>query len=524
MDILRLYNEAKHDQLDQQEIAWLESLANKYPWYSLPHTILAKYHVQNHSTIKDRALQRAATYALSRAVLKGYIMGTEANSAPIPTYSTISKAETPEISEKEANIEAVVEGTEAIVADAEETTSQEIAENITETSAKEESTEHTEAISEVQETETAEEAVVAEKEIEAEVEEIAAEAEIVSEQGEVDLESEQTAENAESDAETAEELVKAEEEAQPILEKASEAPVVPTTAPTSVVGKVNWYLETRVSMRASKYVRLAGKLKQEMGAYATSVNGNGSEKAVQPETVVEAVAPPLEELVEKVITEERPQPESSPTLAETIQKPAIEAKAEGIEENEYQIGSFSGFTFLTESGAEKDVEEIDSEIVEAEAVESAVGEGDEATEIIFEERDRVVEITVTPEQLAKYFRGKAPQTKVSAEEAMEPFELGLDADSSQTNEKPTKEKVDELIDKFIETDPTLSNPHSFQASKGNLAAKSSREPDDLVTETLAKIHAMQGNYAKAAKIYKKLSLLFPEKSDYFADQIKNLKK
>ena len=47
--------------------------------------------------------------------------------------------------------------------------------------------------------------------------------------------------------------------------------------------------------------------------------------------------------------------------------------------------------------------------------------------------------------------------------------------------------------------------------------------NDFVTETLAEIHVKQKNYLKAIKIYKRLSLLNPEKSNYFAELIKNLK-
>ena len=41
---------------------------------------------------------------------------------------------------------------------------------------------------------------------------------------------------------------------------------------------------------------------------------------------------------------------------------------------------------------------------------------------------------------------------------------------------------------------------------------------------MAKIHAKQGNFGKAIKIYKELMLRKPEKKSYFAAQIENLKK
>jgi hypothetical protein len=45
-----------------------------------------------------------------------------------------------------------------------------------------------------------------------------------------------------------------------------------------------------------------------------------------------------------------------------------------------------------------------------------------------------------------------------------------------------------------------------------------------VSETLAKIFALQGNFSKAIYVYEQLILIFPEKKTFFASQIKNLKK
>jgi phosphopantetheinyl transferase (holo-ACP synthase) len=56
-------------------------------------------------------------------------------------------------------------------------------------------------------------------------------------------------------------------------------------------------------------------------------------------------------------------------------------------------------------------------------------------------------------------------------------------------------------------------------------AKESLSSDQIpVSETLAKVYAMQGAVAKAIGVYEQLILLNPEKKSFFANQIKVLKK
>jgi hypothetical protein len=57
----------------------------------------------------------------------------------------------------------------------------------------------------------------------------------------------------------------------------------------------------------------------------------------------------------------------------------------------------------------------------------------------------------------------------------------------------------------------------------DLAAKSIEEDEDLVSEMLANILAIQGHKKQAKTMYEKLCLLFPEKSDYFAAKIEKLR-
>lgn len=56
------------------------------------------------------------------------------------------------------------------------------------------------------------------------------------------------------------------------------------------------------------------------------------------------------------------------------------------------------------------------------------------------------------------------------------------------------------------------------------AEQSLQERPDLASETLAELLIAQEQYEKAIQMYERLILKFPEKSSYFAEKIKNLKK
>jgi hypothetical protein len=82
----------------------------------------------------------------------------------------------------------------------------------------------------------------------------------------------------------------------------------------------------------------------------------------------------------------------------------------------------------------------------------------------------------------------------------------------------------DLIDKFIKEEPKMTRQKAEFFSPVNMAKQSVADDITFVSETLAKIYVLQGNYAKALNAYENLRLKYPEKRVYFATQIKNLKK
>ena len=92
-------------------------------------------------------------------------------------------------------------------------------------------------------------------------------------------------------------------------------------------------------------------------------------------------------------------------------------------------------------------------------------------------------------------------------------------DKSQTEaEKISKEF---LIDRFIEKNPKIIKVDKNENVSVQIAKNKSNKY--LMTETLAKVYLEQNKLSKAIKAYEILSLKYPEKSGFFADQIKKIK-
>ena len=87
---------------------------------------------------------------------------------------------------------------------------------------------------------------------------------------------------------------------------------------------------------------------------------------------------------------------------------------------------------------------------------------------------------------------------------------------------PKVEKKFDLIDKFIKNSPKIEFSQEKKSDPDVIIE--SKIKDELITETLAKIYVTQRKFNKAIKAYEILSLKYPKKSSFFADQIIDIKK
>ena len=146
---------------------------------------------------------------------------------------------------------------------------------------------------------------------------------------------------------------------------------------------------------------------------------------------------------------------------------------------------------------------LPDEHVEIETAEEKASE--QPVEVKQMEEDKISELKrIVQERIAQI---EAEQARITGEE----------------KELPRETKT-ELIDKFIENEPSITRQKGTFFNPVDAARSSVVDQENIVSETLANIYMDQGFYDKAIKTYQKLSLKFPEKSAYFAALIEKAEK
>lgn len=258
-----------------------------------------------------------------------------------------------------------------------------------------------------------------------------------------------------------------------------------------------------------------------------------SEKSDEPIIVTKTELPlpedPFDEEVEPYLTialpkEEVPDPEL--TVSHNSDVPLVEVP----DEDKFVGETISDdFELSQELPVETREEDFESEMI-AETISSAYSllERTEPKEDPDQEKDE----TQFPET------GSPSETiEVEKEASSSAGRSFTDWLKSNRNEIPQidaeKARIEAIVDQFLKEEPSISRPardpepekpkkEFYSATK---KAKESIDSSNLpVSETLAKIFVLQGNYPKAIYAYEQLMLSNPEKKVFFASQIEELKK
>jgi hypothetical protein len=89
--------------------------------------------------------------------------------------------------------------------------------------------------------------------------------------------------------------------------------------------------------------------------------------------------------------------------------------------------------------------------------------------------------------------------------------------------KPSKYEIDDLLDRFIKKNPSISRTKTEFYKPENMARKSEEFHAEVASESLAQLFFKQGQLHTALEMYEKLLLQNPDKKDIFAARIKSIK-
>jgi len=103
-------------------------------------------------------------------------------------------------------------------------------------------------------------------------------------------------------------------------------------------------------------------------------------------------------------------------------------------------------------------------------------------------------------------------------------DAGRDVSTPVSDRRDPLLDLDSLIQKLSSVESKKIRPQSPTFEESKESGKVEKEVDDIVSETLAKIHEQQGKIEAAIRSYQQLKKIKKEKNDYYDEQIERLNK
>jgi tetratricopeptide (TPR) repeat protein len=228
---------------------------------------------------------------------------------------------------------------------------------------------------------------------------------------------------------------------------------------------------------------------------------------IQPEEEIEVEAET--EVVEETVAEAKTETETiavEEAKTETEAEVIVEIKTETEAEVIVEIKTETEVEELIHSGSET-IEKADTEL------ETLINASAATTTFIheFNQQGAEVDAELAKNELPK--ESKALPSKAEIESTPKSFNQWLTLGETTNNPELEEEKTTMI---------SIEKPKREFYSPSKKAKESIDANKMPVSETLAKIFVLQGNYPKAIYVYEQLIIIYPKKKSIFASQIKQL--